>query len=118
MSFANNSRTANTANLSMSLVERKKRQVLVYYTHNYFDFVCLFESICLANLMLKMMLAYNNGDIVVWTKTSILSREATLGRFSSLPGSSNDGDNRFLLAYIVERYANMQGTIFVRHVKG
>jgi hypothetical protein len=68
--------------------------------------------------MLKMMLAYNNGDIVVWTKTSILSREATLGRFSSLPGSSNDGDNRFLLAYIVERYANMQGTIFVRHVKG
>jgi len=52
--------------------------------------------------MLEMMLACNNGDIVAWIKTSILSCKSTLGRFSSLPGSSNDEDDTFLLAYIVE----------------
>ena len=101
-SFANNSWTANTANRSMSLVERKKRRVSVYCTHNYFDFVCLVESIFLANPMVEMMLAHNNGDIVAWIKTSILTCKSTLGRFSSLPGSSSDEDDTFLLAYIVE----------------
>ena len=35
-----------------------------------------------------------------------------------MSGSDNNAKNQLLLTYIVERYANMQGTYFVRHLKG
>ncbi len=39
-------------------------------------------------------------------------------RISFLLGSDNEAGNQLLLTYIVERYANMRGTYFVRHLKG
>jgi hypothetical protein len=39
-------------------------------------------------------------------------------QFSSLAESDNDADNQLILSYIIERYANMRGTYFVRHLKG
>ena len=51
-------------NLPTSLVERRTWWSLFFCTCKYFDFICRVESIFLANLMLKMMLAYSNGDIV------------------------------------------------------
>ncbi len=56
--------SAKVINLPTSLVERRKWRVLVYFTREYFDFICLVESINFANLTLKMMLAYNDGNIV------------------------------------------------------
>ena len=63
---------AKGMNLPSSLVERRKRRASVYCTREYFDFICRIESIFLANLTLKMMLAYSDGDIVTRIKTSIL----------------------------------------------
>ena len=81
--------------------------------------LCVFvESTYLANLMLKMMMAYNDGDIISKIKFGILSHDDSRDRFSCLSGSDNEDDNRLLLAYIMERYANMQGTYFVKHLKG
>ncbi len=57
-----------------------------------------------------MMLAYNDGNIVAVIKTSILAHEGTKNRFSSLLSCNNKDDNQLLLGYILERYANMQGT--------
>jgi len=34
-----------------------------------------------------------------------------------LSGSDNNAENQLLLTYIVERYAHMWGTYFVRHLK-
>jgi hypothetical protein len=65
--------SAKALNLPTSLVETRKQRALAYCTHEYFDFICLVESIHLANLTLKMMLAYNNGNIVNVIKMSILS---------------------------------------------
>jgi hypothetical protein len=39
-------------------------------------------------------------------------------RISFLFGSDNEANNQLLLTLIVERYANMRGTYFVRHLKG
>ncbi len=58
-----------------------------------FDFLCRIESIFLANLTLKMMLAYNNGDIVAKIKLGILSYNDTRNRFSCLSGSDSEFDN-------------------------
>jgi hypothetical protein len=55
---------AKSMDLPTSLVERRRRRASVYCTREYFDFVCLVESIYLTNLTLKMMMAYNDGDIV------------------------------------------------------
>ena len=54
---------AKGMNLPTSLMERRKRRALVYCTREYFYFICVIESIYLANLTLQMMLAYNDGDI-------------------------------------------------------
>jgi len=65
-----------------------------------------------------MMLAYSNGDIITRIKMSILSHNEMRGKISFLSGSDNNAENQLLLTYIVERYANVQGTYFVRHLKG
>ena len=109
---------AKSMDLPMSLVERRKRRALVYCSCKYFDFECFVESTYLANLTLIIMMAYNDGDIISKIKLGILSHDDSRDRFSCLSGSDNEDDNRLLLAYIMERYANMQGTYFVKHLKG
>jgi hypothetical protein len=108
---------AKSMDLPTSLVERRKWRALVYCSREYFDFVCLVKSAYLTNLTLKMMLAYNHGDIISKIKLGILSHDDTRDRFSCLLGSDNEDDNQRLLAYIMERYANMRGTYFVKHLK-
>jgi hypothetical protein len=109
-------RVANRMSLPTSLVERRKWRASVFCTHGYFDFICCIESIFLSNLTLKMMLAYSNGDIITRVKTSILSHNEMRERISFLAGSDNEAKNQLLLTYIVERYANIRGTCFVRHL--
>jgi hypothetical protein len=94
-------REAKKMNLPTSLVERRKRQASVFCTHGYFDFIYCIESIFLANLMLKMMLAYSDGDIVTRIKTSILSHNKIRIKIFFLLGSDNKAENQLLLTYIV-----------------
>ena len=76
-----------TLDLPTSLVEKRKRRASVYCSREYFGFICLIENIFLANLTLKMMLAYNDGNIVAKIKESILSHDGMKDRFSSLVGT-------------------------------
>ncbi len=110
--------TAKSMDLPTSLVERRKRRASVYCSRKYFDFVCFVESTFLANLTLKMMIAHNDGDIISKIKFGILLHNDSRARFSCLSGSDNVDDNHLLLAYIMERYANMRGAYFVKHLKG
>ena len=80
--------------------------------------MCFVESTDLANLTLKMMMAYNDSDIISKIKFGILSHDDSRDRFSCFLGSDNEDDNRLLLAYLMERYVNMRGTYFVKHLKG
>ena len=67
-------RAAKSMDLPTSLVERRKRRVSVYCSRMYFDFVCFVESTYLANLTLKMMMAYNDGDSISKIKLVPLSQ--------------------------------------------
>jgi len=102
----------------MSLVKRREQRASVYCSREYFDFVCFVESTYLTNLTLKMMMTYNDGDIISKIKFGILSNNDSRDRISCLSGSDNEDDNCLLLAYIMERYVNMWGTYFVNHLKG
>jgi hypothetical protein len=88
---------ANTMNLPTSLVEMRKQRASVFCIQEYFDFVHLVESIFLMNLTLKMMLAYNDCNVVTKIKTSILLHNKTRDRFTCLYGSDNDVDNQLIL---------------------
>ena len=109
---------AKCMDLPTSLVERRKRRASIYCSREYFDFVCFVESTYLANLTLKMMMAYNDGDTISKIKFGILSHDELRDGFSCVSGSDNEDDNCLLLAYIMERYANMRGSYFVKHLKG
>ena len=51
--------------------EEETEGIGLLLTHKYFDFVCFVETTFLANLKLKMMMAYNDGDIIsVWNPLS------------------------------------------------
>jgi hypothetical protein len=110
---------AKSMDLPTSLVDRRKRKSSVYCLHAYFEFICFVESVFLANLLLKMMLAYIGGDIMSQIKISILGNERAMERFTEMSGINFDTCQcQQLMAYILERYANMRGTFFVRHLKG
>jgi hypothetical protein len=113
-------KSAKDENLPVSLVEKRNKRASVYCLREYFEFILIVESVFFANLSLKMMLAYNHGDIVAKIKSSIVAHGDTMEIFVCLTESSKEdvNDNKLLLAYIVKRYTNMRGTYFVRHLKG
>ena len=92
--------TVKNMDLPTSLVERRKQRASVYRSREYFDFVCFVEITYLANLTLKMMMAYNDGDTISKIKFGILSHDDSRDRFSCLSGSNKKDDNCLLLAYI------------------
>jgi hypothetical protein len=66
-----------------------------------------------------MMLAYVDGDIISQIKISILGNERAMERFAAMSGVDFDTCQcQQLMAYILERYANMRGTFFVQYLKG
>ncbi len=110
---------ARSSGLPTSLVERRKRNSSVYCSRDYFKFICFVESVYLANLTLKMMMAYADGDIIARIKTSIIGNQAAKNRFAALLGNQFDECKcQELMGYILERYANMRGAFFVCHLKG
>jgi hypothetical protein len=101
-----NVKSAKDANLPVSLVEKRNKRASVYCSREYFEFILIVESVFLDKIFLKMMLAYNHGDIVAKIKSSIVAHGDTMEIFVRLTESSKEdvNDNKLLLAYIVERY--------------
>jgi hypothetical protein len=57
--------SSKSMSLPTSLIDRWKHNLLsVYCSHDYFVFICFVKSVYLANLSLKMMMAYADGDII------------------------------------------------------
>ena len=74
------------------------------------------------NLTLKMMQAYTDGDIVDVIKKGLLSSGIAFDKFAALCdneycGSFDKDDIRDIMSYTMDRYANMRGTFFAKHLK-
>ena len=86
----------------------------MYCTNDFFYFVCFIESTYLANLTIKMIRAYADGDTVDKIKTSLIGNEVVVGKITLLCGNDNcksftDKDKQEVVEYMMERYANMRG---------
>ena len=113
---------AHDMGLPTHLVDRRKRGrgSSMYCTQQYFDFICFVESVYLANLTLKMLTAYSDGDIIAVIKNSIISNDSALDKFAILFNGEmvKEEDRRSLIEYVVGKYANMRGAYFAKHLKG
>ncbi len=102
---------AQSLGLLTSLVERRKHNSSAYCSRDYFKFMCFVESVYLANVSLKMIMAYADGDIIAQIKTSIIGNQTARDSFAALSGNQFDECQcQEFMAYILERYANMMGT--------
>jgi hypothetical protein len=81
---------AQNLELPTSPVERRKRKLSMYCSCDYFEFMCFVESVYLANLSLKMMMAYADGDIIAQIKMSIIGNQAARDSFAALSGNQFD----------------------------
>lgn len=113
--------SAKEQGLPTSVVERRKRMSKMFCTKGYFEFICFLESIFLANLTLEMMLAYADGDLVYEIKQQTLQNEGAMSKFAALcnnDDSFSDDDLGKIMNYVIQRYTNMRGTYFVKHLRG
>jgi len=66
-----------------------------------------------------MMMVYADGDIIAQIKMSIIENQTSKDQFAALSGNQFDACQcQQVMAYILERYANMRGTFFVCYLKG
>jgi len=115
-----NASLAKSIDLPIDLVDKRQHGSLMYCTQQCFDFICFAESIYLANLTLEMMMAYNDGTINSVIKSSILSSNLAMEKNDALLSGIAVDDNQCqqLMAYVIDWYANMRGTYFVKTSEG
>ena len=112
---------AKDACLPTSLVERRKRIAKMFSSKAYFEFICFVESVYLANFSLEMMMAYSDGNLIHEIKMHMLKSDVAMDKFSCLCNPDEDLTStqmQQLMNYIMERYTNIRGTYFVKHLKG
>eukprot|EP00984_Skeletonema_dohrnii_P013631 scaffold5653_cov95-Skeletonema_dohrnii-CCMP3373.AAC.6 len=107
--------------LPYSMVQLRQKKKLIYVTKDYFEFICLIESIYVKNLSMKMMMAYNSGDLVKVIDGAIMKSETVLKRFFALFEDEEDDDEiseaRDTLRFILDRYIRMRGCWFVKALR-
>ena len=113
-----NKDAAKESKLPISVVARQKGWPR---SQGYFDFVLFVESTYLANMTLEMMMAYVEGDLVHEIKSAMILSDVVTSKFDRLfddDDTLNCDNKNEILKYVLERYASMRGTYFVKHLKG
>lgn len=111
---------AEKDNLPIDLVEKRsaRRAAKIYASKAYYNFICLVESVYLTNLNIKMIRAYADGDIMDVILGGVLKNKHLESKFRSLcAGDVGTKEQQQILKYLMERYANMRGTFFVKCIK-
>jgi len=113
---------AREAGLEISLVLRRKRRANVFCTESYYKFICFVESVYLENLNLNMMMAYCDGDIIHVIKVALVKDAVAFQKFREICNNDEndepftDNEVKRLMQYVLDRYANMRGTYFVKYL--
>jgi hypothetical protein len=118
-----NKKDAHDAGLPTELVDRREKKSLFRSSIEFFLFVQRIESVFLANLNLKMMLAYSDGDLCETIQQGILRDGPILESFFELCNNVDDMPlentvRHAILAFVLERYVNMRGRWFIKSMKG
>jgi hypothetical protein len=108
--------------MPVSLVQKRNHRSLLFCSPDYFNFICFVESVYLDNLTLEMLMGHPEGNIIQVIKSSILGSDLALQKFDRLciddEHQYSAEEKRLLLQYVMDRYANMRGTYFVKFLSG
>ena len=114
--------SAKEQNMPISLVLKRNFRLLMFCSLEYYKFICFIESVYLDNLTLEMMIGHPEGNIIAVIKSHILGSKLALNKFAGLFGNEGHAyakdERKLLLNYIMDRYANMRGTYFVKFLRG
>ena len=113
---------ATNAKLPIEIVVQRQHKSLSFSDGPYFQFTCYIASVYLNNLNLKMMMAYNEGDVLEVIHNKILEDDASVVKFSlffdGLMENWSLVSKKDVMKYILTRYVHMRGCWFVRHLRG
>ncbi|KAL9184799.1 hypothetical protein ACHAXT_002576 [Thalassiosira profunda] len=112
---------AKAKSLPCALVELKEKKKLFYVTPQFYDFVARVESVYIANLSLRMMMAHSGGDLVKCINDAIRASDFIRNKFFELFGDDGEGVDEAarlqIMNYILDRYIHMRGRWFVKFMK-
>lgn len=137
---------AKSNNLPYTLVQMREKKNLFYVSKEYFEFICLIESIYVKNLTMNMMMAYNDGNLLQIIDGEIYKNEFVREKFFALYGDESStgvqaeegdcemeqddeeadanekeewkmADRLEVLRFILTRYIRMRGCWFVKALK-
>ena len=82
--------------------------------------ICFVESIYVDNLTLEMMVGHPEGNIIQVIKTHLLKSGEVMLKFDGLCGEGyySSEEKQLVIKYVMDRYANMRGTYFVKYMSG
>jgi hypothetical protein len=114
---------AKVQDLPVSLVLKRTNRSLLFCSPEYFKFICFVESVYLDNLTLEMLVGHPEGNIIQVIKSFILGSDIALKKINDLCSSDDENvysteEKMLILKYIMDRYANMRGTYFVKFLSG
>lgn len=115
---------AKEANLPTSMVEQREIKgggSFCRCSKGYFDFIQEIESVFLKNLTLKMMVAYDKGDLIVAIGDAVLSSDRLRSKFDDLAeeaGIDDEARSKELYQYVITLFTGMRGRWFIKTVRG
>ena len=109
---------AAAEDLPVSLVTKRRTRALLFSSSDYFDLMCFVESVDVDNLSLEMMMGRPEGKSMQVVKLHLLKSSEVLLKFDGLCGNGcySSEEKQLLIKYIMDRYANMRGTYFVKYM--
>ena len=115
-----NEEVAAAEDLPVSLVKKRNTRALLFSSAEYFDFICFVESVFVDNLTLEMMVGHPEGNIIQFVKSYLLKSDEVMLKFDGLCGDGcySSEEKQLVIKYVMDRYANMRGTYFVKYMSG
>lgn len=116
---------AEKAELPTSMVEQREKHQgnssFARCSRAYFDFMQVVESTFLHNLNLKMMVAYDRGDLIIEIGDALLASNEIRAKFDELveeAGIEDDDLRKEIFEYVINLFTGMRGRWFIKTVRG
>lgn len=110
---------AGKEKLPINLAEKRTRRAAkMYASKSYYNFICSVESIYLTNLNIQMIRAYADSEIMDVILVGIMKNKHLESKFRSLcVDDVGTKEQQQIMKYLMERYANVRGTFFIKCIK-
>ena len=100
--------------------ETRGKKEMTYVSEKFFDFICILENTFLANANVRMMIAYNEGDLFDAMMIGLKSEKRIVDKFKQMLDLESYKDDAVdkLLDHILTIFKHIRGRWFTTKQKG